>query len=223
MTGPPPPPQLPVPLPQSSTLAAGRGGSLADVRARQDAVEAVALDAKPIAQFTSAAVQVNAGTDLLRSGNTVGQTAAGGAAGGRAGGAGRGGGGGRAGGAVATAPVRTEDLAKSEAQTLPAHWRIFVGNRVERSIDNGLTWTLVKLEPGLPAITNGAAPAGQICWLVGGRGLVLVSADGTTFTRVTAPAEVDLSSVQARNEREATITTADGRLFTTTDGGKSWR
>ena len=115
------------------------------------------------------------------------------------------------------------DLLKAETTNLPAHWRIFVGNRVERSRDSGLTWTAIKIDAGLPSITSGAAPAGQICWLIGARGLVLVSADATMFTRVAAPAEVDLVSIQAADERSAVVTAADGRTFTTIDGGKTWK
>jgi hypothetical protein len=189
--------------------------------ARLDALEAVTIETKPIAQFASTAL---GGAAELVSGNAVTGTAAGAAGGtasGRAGGGGRGGGGGAAGSAArVSAPA---GLARAEATNLPAHWRIFVGNRVERSRDNGLTWTAIKLDAGLPAITSGVAPAGQICWLVGARGLVLVSTDATTFTRLAAPAEVDLVSVQAADERTATVTAADGRTFTTIDGGRTWK
>jgi photosystem II stability/assembly factor-like uncharacterized protein len=32
----------------------------------------------------------------------------------------------------------------------------------------------------------------------------------------------DLSSVRARDTRAASVTTADGRVFTTIDGGSTW-
>ena len=81
----------------------------------------------------------------------------------------------------------------------------------------------IKIDADLPAVTNGVAPAGSICWLVGANGLVLVSTNALTFTRVTAPAEVDLVSIQAVDGRTATATAADGRTFTTEDGGKTWK
>ena len=232
---PPPPPPAVVsppparPDPRASTIT-GLPQSTINVTidgvvkpgARQDAVEALALEAKPIAQFASSAI---GGVAERTAANAVGGTTAGasGTTTGRAAGGGRGGGGGRAGGGAGVARVSAPDLLKAETTDLPAHWRIFVGNRVERSRDNGLTWTAIKIDSSLPSITNGAAPAGQICWLIGARGLVLVSADATTFTRVAPPAEVDLVSIQAADERSAVVTAADGRTFTTIDGGKTWK
>jgi hypothetical protein len=234
---PPPPPAVVTPPParpdsRASTIT-GLPQSTINVTidgvvkpgARLDAVEALALDAKPIAQFASTAI---GGVAERAAANAVTGATAGAAGGttGRAAGGGRGGGGGRAGGSGAGAArvaAPAADLLKAETTNLPAHWRIFVGNRVERSRDNGLTWTAIKVDAGLPSITNGAAPAGQICWLVGARGLVLVSADATTFARVAAPAEVDLVSIQAVDARSAVVTAADGRTFTTIDGGKTWK
>jgi hypothetical protein len=210
-------------LPQSTINITG-DGALARAGVRQDAIETVTLaDAKPIAQFASGALSLDAVAEVV-AGNAAARVA-GGAVGGTAGraGGGRGGGGGRGSGAATQVSAPAPAMAKAEAVNQPAHWRIFVGNRVERSRDNGLTWTAIKVDAGLPSITNGSAPSGQICWLVGARGLVLVSADATTFTRAAAPAEVDLVSVQAADERSAVVTAADGRTFTTIDGGKTWK
>jgi photosystem II stability/assembly factor-like uncharacterized protein len=70
--------------------------------------------------------------------------------------------------------------------------------------------------------TAGAAPSSTTLWLVGRKGLVERTIDGRTFQRVTFPETTDLSAVQATSADTATITTADGRSFGTTDGGKSW-
>ena len=229
---PPPPPAMTPPLARPDSRAStvtGLPQSTINVTidgvvkpgARQDAVEMLALDAKPIAQFASGAI---GGVAERAAANAVTGTTAGAAGGTTSGRAAGGGGGGRGGGGGAgVARVSAPDLLKAETVNLPAHWRIFVGNRVERSRDNGLTWTAIKIDAGLPSITNGTAPAGQICWLIGARGLVLVSADATTFTRVAPPAEVDLVSIQAADERSAAVTAADGRTFTTIDGGKTWK
>jgi hypothetical protein len=40
---------------------------------------------------------------------------------------------------------------------------------------------------------------------------------------VAFPAETDLVSVSATNDRTATVVSADGRTFITSDGGQSWR
>jgi photosystem II stability/assembly factor-like uncharacterized protein len=72
-------------------------------------------------------------------------------------------------------------------------------------------------------ITAAAAPSGSVCWLVGQGGVVLLTVDGQTFQRMTFPEVTDLTAVQATSATRATVTSADGRMFTTTDGGASWR
>ena len=72
-------------------------------------------------------------------------------------------------------------------------------------------------------ITAGAAPAGSICWLVGRDGAVLVTTNGSAFTRVSFPEPVNLISVLATTAQRAVVTAADGRTFMTIDGGSSWR
>jgi hypothetical protein len=99
-------------------------------------------------------------------------------------------------------------------------WRIS-SRTVERSTDGGATWTTaVTVMDG--TWTAGAAPSSTTLWLVGRKGLVERTIDGRTFQRVTFPETTDLSAVQATSADTATITTADGRSFGTTDGGKSW-
>jgi photosystem II stability/assembly factor-like uncharacterized protein len=101
------------------------------------------------------------------------------------------------------------------------NWRVLVSGQVERSVNGGDTWTPVTISP--PAvILNGAAPSPSVCWLVGRTGIVLLSTDGVTFRRVFFPDVSDLRSVLAIDERDATITTTDGRVFKTDDGGRTW-
>lgn len=99
-------------------------------------------------------------------------------------------------------------------------WRV-TGALVERSTDAGSTWTPVPT--GVAAeIVAGAAPSGSVCWLAGRAGIVLLSTDGRTWQRVTDPDPTDLSAIRATDGRTATVTTADGREFTTTDAGRTW-
>jgi hypothetical protein len=99
-------------------------------------------------------------------------------------------------------------------------WRIS-SRAVEKSTDGGATWTTaVTVMDG--RWTGGAAPSSTTLWLVGRQGLVERTTDGRTFQRVTFPETTDLSAVQATSAETATITTADGRSFGTTDGGKTW-
>jgi len=85
----------------------------------------------------------------------------------------------------------------------------------------GPTW------PGLPSdlagqITAATGPSADVCWVVGRAGTVLRSTDHETWQRLTVPQSGDLSSIAATDARTATVTTADGRTFSTADGGATW-
>jgi hypothetical protein len=148
--------------------------------------------------------------------------AVGGVAGGAAGGGGGGRGGGRGGGGAGAA--RAAGAANvNQPLAPPLQWRVFASGVVERSITAGATWEPVTIDPPNLRVTSGVAPSRLVCWLVGRGGAVLISIDGLHFTRVTFPETVDLVSIRATNERQATMTAVDGRVFTTTDGGQTWQ
>jgi hypothetical protein len=72
-------------------------------------------------------------------------------------------------------------------------------------------------------LTAGAAPSTSVCWLVGHGGVVIVSIDeGRNWRRLAFPETTDLSAVQATDARTASVSTADGRTFSTSDGGITW-
>jgi hypothetical protein len=72
------------------------------------------------------------------------------------------------------------------------------------------------------ALTAGSSPGGTVCWFVGRAGLVLVTTDGTRFTRAARPADADLVAVAPADARSAVVTAADGRRFRTADAGATW-
>lgn len=99
-------------------------------------------------------------------------------------------------------------------------WRISAAT-VQRSTDGGATW---EMQPtgSADVLTNGASPAPTICWLVGRRGVVLLTIDGRSWRRVEFPEMTDLSAIQATDGQNASVSTADGRTFTTNDAGATW-
>lgn len=101
-------------------------------------------------------------------------------------------------------------------------WRVQPGGPVERTIDAGRTW---RTQPTsvTAALAAGAAPSPTICWLVGAAGSVIVTTDGVTWQQVPFPEAIDLTSVRASDGTHATVTAIDGRAFTTSDGGQTWR
>jgi hypothetical protein len=100
-------------------------------------------------------------------------------------------------------------------------FRLLPDGAVQRSADAGSTW---RTEPtgATDRLTAGASPSPSVCWLVGSAGTVLLSTDGRSWRRVAFPEAVDLRSVTATDQETATVTTADGRVFVTTDGGRTW-
>lgn len=99
-------------------------------------------------------------------------------------------------------------------------WRI-AGPVVEHSTDGGSSWAAVPT--GIATeLTAGAAPSTLVCWLVGRGGVVLLTTDGRTWRRVAFPEITDLSSVRATDARTASVSTANGRIFSTSDGGLTW-
>jgi len=206
----PPPPAAPPPV---AATAAPRADLLRSS-------EALFATAPIVAEFV-------VGADLQLAQAQQGQAFGGVADRSAAGGAGRGaGGGGRGGGAAAGAVAQKP----TNAVVLePVRWRLRGSSpsptvsmtTLERSNDGGTTWQPVPI-PVTPLLAGGSAPTNTVCWLAGRAGTVLLSTDGTTFRQVTKPAEADLVSVRATDARRATITTADGRTFATSDGGVTW-
>src|SRR5262249_61650214 len=100
-------------------------------------------------------------------------------------------------------------------------WLIVGGATVQGSVAGGSTWQDQELGVSV-ALAAGSSPMPSVCWLVGSGGTVLVTADGRSWRRVAFPEAVDLIAIRATDAQSATVTTADGRTFSTTDGGATW-
>jgi len=137
---------------------------------------------------------------------------------------------------AAAAPQREGTLAKSDALAKSAfarapaeivspdqsvRWRPGASGSIHRSIDGGATWTALT-SGATDDLTAGSAPSSAVCWIVGRRGTVLVTADGVQWRRVTFPEPVDLTAIQANDLANATVIAGDGRRFRTADGGQTW-
>ena len=108
------------------------------------------------------------------------------------------------------------------ATPVPTHrYRIVDGQRVERTTTGGERWQSVARPIG-GEMTAGAAPAADVCWIVGARGAVWRTTDGEILVRVPFPQSLDLVAVAAESAVIAVVTAADGRTFRTTDGGQTW-
>lgn len=108
------------------------------------------------------------------------------------------------------------------ATATASRWRVFAGGEVQRSATTNGPWEAVTIDSAVH-ITTGVAPLPSVCWLIGRAGVVLRTSDAQHFERVPFPATVDLVLIRAQNGASATVTAADGRIWTTTDEGKTWR
>ena len=100
-------------------------------------------------------------------------------------------------------------------------WDIGNGGRIERIAAGG------KPRPVTSGVTTdflaGSAPSGSVCWIVGRDGVIIRTTDGGLhWERLKPPAGVDLTSITAQSERDATVVATDSRLYATTDGGLTW-
>jgi hypothetical protein len=208
LAAPPPAPELPPPPPPppaSTTLpaAVGFAGGVPPTAGAANRVSAAASEATVL----EAIVEIVAPSPAM---DQLSAPAAAGAGFGGRGGAGAAGG--RGGGRGAATPV----------VNVPARWRILPSGRVERSTDNGASWTPVVIDPPVTP-TGGVAVSSTICWLIGRAGVILRAVDGVHFDRLKFPETVDLASIRSTGAAQATVTALDGRVFVSEDGGLTWR
>jgi hypothetical protein len=122
--------------------------------------------------------------------------------------------------AVMTAGVRSFETLIPTPDTRIL-WRISGGASIERSIDGGATWQSQLLRKNVNVIA-GSAPSTQVCWIAGRRGIIMLTKDAENWKKISSPIPADFVAITARDASSATVTTADGRKFTTSDGGKHW-
>jgi hypothetical protein len=97
-----------------------------------------------------------------------------------------------------------------------------VSGRFERSSDGGATWTTERTGVAT-RVLSGDCPTAEVCWLAGDAGQVFVRAAGGTWAeRPIAEAHVGVVAIKSSSPEAATATLADGRRFSTTDGGRTW-
>jgi anti-sigma factor RsiW len=103
---------------------------------------------------------------------------------------------------------------------LDVAWRLR-NAAIERSDDAGKTW---RAQPSGDAtgLLAGSAASAEVCWLAGRSGLVLRTTDGEHWERLGSPTGSDLTQVIASSATNATVQTAGGERFSTSDGGRSW-
>lgn len=149
--------------------------------------------------------------------------------------------------ALKAVPLASRNAAMAKVAAAPivfatpdrvVEWRISAGGRIERSTDQGKTWQ--SQSSGVTSdLLAGSAVSDKIAWIVGRADTILRTTDGEHWLRATAPpvppasgaaagrvdafiSIEDLTGVQASDALHATITSAAGRRYATTNGGLTW-
>jgi hypothetical protein len=99
-------------------------------------------------------------------------------------------------------------------------WRV-VGDRIERSTDAGSTWG-VEPAPVFEAITIGAAPSAEVCWVAGASGHVLRRSEDGQWADVSPAPRLSLVRLDVSTPLDAVAVGADGTTVKTADGGRTW-
>lgn len=100
-------------------------------------------------------------------------------------------------------------------------WRIRRPAIIKRSTDGGASWD-VQVAEAPSELLAGSAVSDVVCWVVGRGGVVMRTADGMRWERVTTPTATDLVAVVASDATSTIVTTATGERYQTNDGGRTW-
>ena len=124
------------------------------------------------------------------------------------------------------AALRKEEAAANDAarpapQSLQEAVALRAPAAAQVSPSCGAEWTAPPAVAAGP-LTASSGPSMEVCWIVGRAGTILRSTDHQNWQRVNFPEMTDLSAVLATGAQNATVSTADGRTFTTSDGGMTW-
>ncbi len=101
-------------------------------------------------------------------------------------------------------------------------WRLPEPGFIEYSTDGGRTWKKVVARV-LERLRTGSAPSASVCWLAGDNGVILRTTDGTSWASLPSPTSESITRITAADSLSASITTASGKRFVTSDGGQAWK
>lgn len=107
------------------------------------------------------------------------------------------------------------------AQHGVAFWRLGARGMIEYSSD-GKTFVRIKQSSVSTDLLAGSAPSESVCWAVGRQGTVTRTRDAVDWEKRLAPTSSDLIRVMAQDASIATVYTADGTSYSTSDGGRHW-
>jgi len=123
--------------------------------------------------------------------------------------------------------VRSQDMAVSQAasagkMTSRVDWGLSPKGEVQRSIDSGKTWRIVPV--GETLTFRAIAALGNHVWAGGAAGALYHSADsGQSWTKMSPVSTDDITHIEFSDPQNGLLNTASGQVWSTSDGGSSWR
>jgi hypothetical protein len=102
----------------------------------------------------------------------------------------------------------------------PVSWSLSPNGDVQRSIDSGRTWQSLPVA-GSPFRAINAL--GNDIWVGGNAGALYHSADaGQSWTKISPVSTDDVTHIEFSDAQNGLLNTANGDIWTTSDGGRSW-
>jgi hypothetical protein len=116
----------------------------------------------------------------------------------------------------------SSSLSSSSSSTSSSSWSLSADGQVQRSFDSGRTWQMVPVADGIQFRAIGSI--GEDVWVGGAAGTLYHSADaGRSWTRADAAFTGDIAHIEFSDARNGLVSMADGAVWSTSDGGQSWR
>jgi hypothetical protein len=121
---------------------------------------------------------------------------------------------------VSAARISPEEIAKDKKAESPVSWGLSLNGDVQRSFDFGKTWQRLPVT-GSPfrAITA----FGNDIWAGGNAGALYHSADaGQSWEKVALVSTDDITHIEFSDLQNGLLNTANGQVWSTSDGGRTW-
>lgn len=101
-------------------------------------------------------------------------------------------------------------------------WGLSPDGNVRRSLDAGATWQIVSVGEGLHFRAIGSV--GNDVWVGGRAGELYHSVDaGQNWAKLPAISDDDITRIEFSDQQNGVVETAKGQVWSTSDGGQSWR
>lgn len=123
---------------------------------------------------------------------------------------------------ISGARVASDEMAvaKDKKAASPVSWNLSPNGDVQRSLDLGKTWQNL---PVAGAPFRAITAVGDDIWVGGNAGTLYHSADaGQSWTKIDPVSAEDITRIEFSDSQNGLLTTANGRIWSTSDGGRTW-